>query len=271
MFILVLFLLGLAIGPISSFFGVGGGFLIVAVLYWLYPDLSAQVVVSTSLGVICLNSIINVRNFRKLHMVPEWRLALSIALTMAFGCLFGSRISPWFSVASLRLVVACLLFINSVTTFFRKEPEGLSNGDRGKAFVVPLAFCLIFMAGVLAGITGLGGGIVVIPVFFYLLRIPFRRLSLYSNIAMVGSSSMGVVNYALMGYGGPVVFEEEFLNGFQFGRFNIFIVLCIFTGACISSPLGVGLRKRVGEGRDRYLLSALLFVLSCRLFWSLLG
>ena len=120
-FILVLFLLGLVIGPISTFFGIGGGFLIISVLYWLYPDLSPQVVISTSLGVICLNSMVNIRNFRKLQMVPEWNLALSIAMTMAVGCLLGSQMSAWFSIESIKLVIASLLIINSVTTFFAES------------------------------------------------------------------------------------------------------------------------------------------------------
>ena len=137
--------------------------------------------------------------------------------------------------------------------------------------VVPLAFCLIFLAGMLAGITGLGGGIVILPVFFHLLRIPFRQLPLYSNIAMVGSSTVGVLNYALTTFGESIVFDEEFLNHFQFGRFNMAVVLCVFIGACLSSSIGVRLRRMVRGDVDRYLLSALLFVLSFRLFWSVAG
>ena len=266
----ILFLLGLIVGPVSSFFGVGGGFIVVPGLYWPYPDLPPQVVISTSFGVIFLNGLVNIRNFLRASLRPRWKLAISIALIMAMGALVGSTLSFRLSVYALKNFLACVLVFNAVMTLFAKtSQEEAPVISLRKRALIP-AFSLIFLAGVMAGITGLGGGIILLPVFYHLLKIPFRKLSLYSNIAMLGSCFVGVVNYIVLGLNGRVVpWGNSVLDGFQWGYFNGALALCIFVGAFVSSPLGVWAKKRVRGRQDKYLFSALLLFLSGRLFWSL--
>lgn len=270
MVVLVLFSLGLLVGPIASFFGVGGGFLIVPVLYWICPGLPPQSVIATSLGVICLNCLVNVRNFMRARFVPRWRLSALIVAVVGVGTLVGGTLASRFDAGTLKTILAWLLLSNSVTTFFARpapsEPEDYS-------YNVPLLLCAlppICLGGVVAGVSGLGGGIVILPVLYHLLKIPFRRLPLYSNIAMIGGSSVGTVKFALVD--GPAdPFGGGMLSLFQWGHVNGAVALCIFLGACVTSPVGIRLKGRVRGLRDRRLLSVLLFGLSMRLFWDLRG
>ena len=267
---LALFLLGLVVGPISSFFGVGGGFVVVPALYWSYPDIAPQVVISTSFGVIFLNCLVNIRNFLRISLRPRWSISLSATVVMATGALLGNALSFHFSVYALKFFLACMLVFSAGMTFFAKTSvEEAPVITLRKRLLIP-AFIFIFFAGILAGITGLGGGIIVLPVFYHLLKIPFRKLSLYTNITMVGTCFVGTVNYILVGLDAPLVpWNNPILDEFQWGYFNGALALCIFMGSFISSPFGVWLRKRVRGKQDRYLFSALLLFLSGRLFWSL--
>ena len=266
--VFILFLLGLVIGPITSYFGVGGGFIVVPALYWLYPHISAQVVISTSLGVIFLNCFVNIRNFFRAELKPKWTLAISVGIIMSLGAFLGSLLSSYFSVYVLKFFLACLLFFNAIITFFARKSESPLADTFFKNSSFIMALILIFFAGTLAGITGLGGGIFILPVLFHLLKIPFHKLSLYSNIAMIGSSFVGVTNYILTDSAFASSGSSP-LEQFQWGSFNGAIALCIFMGVLVSSPLGVILRKRVRGKQDPYLFSALLLFLSLRLFWTL--
>ena len=61
--IIYLIITGMFVGLMSSFFGVGGGSLMMPILFMLYPDIPAQAIIPSSLGVIFLNSLINNYHF----------------------------------------------------------------------------------------------------------------------------------------------------------------------------------------------------------------
>ena len=78
----ILLLAGVAVGVISAFFGVGGGVLIMPVLYSEFSFLPAQVAIASSLGLICLNSATNVFNFWRAGKKVDIKFSLFIVVFM---------------------------------------------------------------------------------------------------------------------------------------------------------------------------------------------
>ena len=265
----ILFLLGLVTGVISSFFGIGGGFLIIPCLYWRYPSIPPQVVISTSLGIIFLNCLMNTRNFLKDSLKPKWSLAVLLIVFMGLGSFFGGRFSFVFHASLLKLILAFLLFYNGTMVFFSTRLKNLSPSQRLSLKGKVTSFTLIVLAGFLAGLSGVGGGILILPILFKRFGVPYIRLSLYSNLAMLGSTFVGTMNYALM-ENQREIFDNAYLNRFQWGHFNGTMAFCVFAGALLTGPLGVYLRKKIPEGKNPYIFSVLLFCLSLRLFLDII-
>ena len=265
----ILFLLGLATGVLSSFFGVGGGFLIIPCLYWLYPSIPPQVVISTSLGIIFLNCLVNIRNFLKNSLTPNWSLAVSLIVCMGLGSLIGGRFSFLFHASLLKLIVAFLLLYNGIMMIFRFRMQNRSPSQKHFLHNRVVSFSFIVLAGFLAGLTGVGGGIVILPVLLKGFRVPYIKLSLYSNLSMMGSTFVGAASYVFM-ENQREIFDNAYLNRFQWGHLNGTVAFCVFAGALFTAPLGVYLRKKVPEGQDRYIFGILLFFLSLRLFLDII-
>ncbi len=265
----ILFLLGLVSGLVSSFLGVGSGFLVVPCLYWLYPTIPPQVTIATSLGIIFLNSLMNIRNFLRASIRPEWPLAFLLVLFMGLGAFFGGHFSFFFHPSLLKLILAILLLYNGVMVFSFTRMKDLGPSQKFSFGGRVISFAFIIFAGFLAGLTGVGGGVVILPILFKILGVPYTKLPLYSNMAMMGSTLVGTVSYILI-ENQKEIFKNVYFDRFQWGQFNGTITLCIFAGALFTGPLGVYLRNKTPEDRGQYIFSTLLFFLSLRLFLDII-
>ena len=265
----ILLVLGFVVGIISSFLGVGGGFVLLPCLYWLYPMAPPQVIISSSLSVIFLNSLLNIGHFINTGLRPSKDLSYYLLCLMSLGAFVGGYFSFSLSTFYLKLILALLLFYNGSIVLFcrtKKTPRILRECSRRRKGTF---FSFILLIGALAGLTGIGGGVLMIPLLIWGLRVPYTQLSLYSNIAMLGSSFTSSITYVLIkGHEGP--FSSAVLNAFQLGQVNGLIVFCIFIGALCTRSLGIWLKGKTQEGLDRAILSTLLFCLSARIFWDIL-
>jgi uncharacterized membrane protein YfcA len=111
-----------AVGLLTGFFGVGGGFAVVPALV-LALGLSMPVAVGTSLLVIAINSITALL-FRAGHAVTlDWWVIGGFTLAAVVGSLFGSRVVSRVSPARLSLAFTVLLVLVAVYTAARSVPS----------------------------------------------------------------------------------------------------------------------------------------------------
>jgi uncharacterized membrane protein YfcA len=104
---------GLAIGAMTGFFGVGGGFLIVPAMTSLL-GLSIRRAIATSLAVIGLTGLAALAIHLARGAEPDWPLTLALGGAVAIGALAGSilghRLSPTILARAFALLVAVLAF-----------------------------------------------------------------------------------------------------------------------------------------------------------------
>jgi uncharacterized membrane protein YfcA len=102
---------GLAVGGMTGFFGVGGGFLIVPVLTSLL-GLPLRRAIATSLAVIGLTGLVALGAHLARGAEPDWPLTIALSGAVAIGAVSGSSLGSRVSSAALArafaLVVALL-------------------------------------------------------------------------------------------------------------------------------------------------------------------
>ncbi|WP_417335487.1 sulfite exporter TauE/SafE family protein [Halobacteriovorax marinus] len=269
MLILGLIVTGIFVGLLSTFFGVGGGILIVPTLYTFFSFLPAQVVIATSLTLIFFNSTRNTYNFSKAGVKPNFKFVAPIALAMLIGVIFGGRLALTLDAKTIKLIFSIFVFIIAIRNIFNKNKVADHNNWSPKFTFTTISLGTLtgLVGGLISGLTGLGGGAVLIPLFILILDIPFKKLSVHSNACMVVGTFTGMLTYLIQ----PTptfVFNYRILEMGQVGYVNFSIVIALFIGSSLSSKLGVILTQKVSPQVANMLFSILLIVISIKTFVS---
>jgi len=184
----ILVLVGLTTGLISSFFGVGGGVIVIPALFFLIPKLPPQNALGISLGMIFFNSLLNTYNFHRSGVFISKRVVLSIGPTMVLGTLLSSYANQFISPIVVKQIFACALIFVAVRAIrLQNSPQNApqdptSPSPRSQAKLL-LGIFIGLAGGLVAGLTGLGGGIVLVPSFINFYKMPFINVTATSNAA----------------------------------------------------------------------------------------
>lgn len=151
--------IGLAAGLLSGLFGVGGGTVIVPLLALLL-GFDQRLSAGTSLAAIVPTALVGVISYA-LHDSVAWIPAVILAIGSVVGAQIGTRLLPRISQTALRWCFVGFLVIVIVSLFLVIPSRG---ADLELTWVTgPLLLVLGLFTGVLAGLIGVGGGIVVVP------------------------------------------------------------------------------------------------------------
>ncbi len=259
-------LLGLGVGFVSSFFGVGGGSLIVPVLYMIFPQAIGPFVIANSLGVIVFSTSINLYNFNRKKMISRWSYLVYMALGAGIGGLTGSFLVHLFSTIVLKRIFAVLIMVSIMKILLGKSHKGNADGSFSDGKEIPLV--LVGLAGgLVAALTGLGGGIILIPLLASVLRVPFTQITIFSNAGMLAGSIVGVAFHAFHFTPTLAPIVSGHFVPFQFGQLNFLLIGMISFGAIFSSRFGVWLSTRVGESVKKWSICFLLILVVIKMFF----
>lgn len=155
--------IGLISGVMSGLFGIGGGTIIVPLLlFWAKFD--HRLAAGTSITAILPTAIVGAISYG----IPgniDWVAAICLAAGMVVGAQFGSWMLPRVSQAVLQLGFMGFLLVVIVSLWFI-VPGRDAEIEIGVWAVFFLALTGIF-TGILAGLLGVGGGVVVVPILMF--------------------------------------------------------------------------------------------------------
>jgi uncharacterized membrane protein YfcA len=119
-------------------------------------------------------------------------------------------------------------------------------------------------AGAVASAVGVGGGVVLVPAYGRLLRLPFHRAVGTSSATILVISALSTGAYAGLGWG---------LTGqpLALGYVDVGTGLLLAGPAVIGAQSGAALAHRVETGWLRWTFAALAVVVAGRLVWGALG
>jgi uncharacterized protein len=157
-------LVGLAAGMLSGLFGVGGGLLIVPGLVGIVK-LERRLAHGTSLAAtlpIALGSVITYIY----HGNIDWAVVAYLTIGSIAGAVIGTHLLHIVPKRVLVIAFVVVILATAIRLLVNSEPTGRADTTVTSAFLLIL---LGLVSGTLAGMLGIGGGIIMVPamVVFY--------------------------------------------------------------------------------------------------------
>ncbi len=261
---LLLILTGMLIGGMTAFFGIGGGAIMASVFHSIYPSMNPHTIIANCLGVIFCNGLINTLHFWKLRRIPNWRVLLPLCIAMVAGAQLGSRLALQISTQGLKQILAATLIISALRLALSKTSSTKTGMAPHLIRLTPLKTLATLAAGsiggFIAGLTGIGGGFVILPTLILLHQMPLAWLSVYSNPAMALSALSGMS--VLLATPAPSLPPFPIsLQAFQWGHLNLAVIALLVASSWPSAFIAARLSTRINpKHAHRTLIGLLIFM-----------
>jgi len=255
---------GIVGGILAGLLGVGGGIVIVPVLFHILPyfgvgdDIRMHVAVGTSLATIILTSISSARSHYKKGAI-DTQLLKRWGPIIFIGVLFGTWFASKTDATILTGIFAVLALFVAANMAFRPENVHLSDKLPGSPFKELIALFI----GSFSAMMGIGGGTFTVPILT-LFSYPIRKA--VGTAAAIGLiiSIPGTLGFLLSG-----LTVSELPPG-NIGYVNMlgFIVIVPMTVLC--APFGAHLAHSINTGLLKKAFALFLFLTSLRMFYGLI-
>jgi len=202
-YILVLLVTGIIVGFASGLLGVGGGFIMVPIQYWLLtssgldPTLATRVAFGTSLAVILPTAMSGCRGHSCMGTVL-WRPGIIMGVSGLAGAFIGGTIAAHAPGDLLKIVFGLVVIAGAARMLLagRLKP---GTPRTGTLFYVLWGFPL----GIVSGLSGIGGGVLMIPVMVVAMGFSMHQAVGTSSVGIAFNSIGGILSYAINGMGVP--------------------------------------------------------------------
>ncbi|EIT86995.1 putative permease with tauE sulfite export domain [Fictibacillus macauensis ZFHKF-1] len=190
--------IGLAIGIISGFFGLGGGFILTPVLMLFgYPPIVA---IATSLLYSIGTSISGVVAHLRLKNI-YWKTAITLGISGVLATQAANPLVVYMSNHHWDKIVIPVLYIVLMGYFcvqllVKRRKKEQDRGATRHAFSLPKTLLIGFVSGFLSSTLGVGGGFVMVPLMISILKIEPRKAVGTSLVSVFAIVSAGFITYA---------------------------------------------------------------------------
>lgn len=257
--ILGLVAVGVFAGIIGAIFGLGGGIIFVPFLTIVFGLSATEAAAISLVGIVA--SSVGAASLYVERGKTNVRLGLLLEITSALGAIIGALIAGYLADWLLLCVFSAMLLYSAAHMILHKErivdaPEG-GNGlifsyfDESERRVrkyqvenLRAGMSLCTVAGAISSMTGVGGGVIKVPVMNMVMHVPVKIASATSSY-MIGITA----------FSGALMF---FLNGYIILDYAAGIAI----GSFIGSLIGVRISGRIGAGSFRKYLSVLLVIVA---------
>ena len=255
---------GAAAGLAAGMFGIGGGAVIVPVLYFLFDGMgygatAMHVAVSTSLATIILTSARSVMAHNS-HGAVDWDIIRSWAPWIVTGALIGMGLSGLLSKQALLGIFGSMAFVLSAQLFFGRPTWRLADEMPGGAIRAGLGMAI----GALSALMGIGGGTFGVSLMTLYGRPIHRAVATAAGWGVAIGLPSAIVA-VFIGWGHPNLppFSLGYVNLAAFALISVFTVTMAPVGAKLAHSLDAVLLKR--------LFAVLLALVAARMLWKALG
>jgi len=237
---------GVLAGFLAGLFGVGGGVLVVPALV-IATSMSQRMAHGTSLAAVVPISIASLAVYTAQDNV-DWEVTLWLAPGAIFGAIVGTRLLHVLPQRTLGLLFAALLLASAVRLFLATDTTG--RAELSVLGVVAL-LAIGLATGIVAGLLGVGGGVVMIPAMILLLSI--------SPVLAKGTSAAVIVPTALIGT----------WRNRSTGNVDLRAAWIVGVAGIVTAALGGLLADRMSDQVSNVLFATLLLIVAGRLLWQL--
>ena len=244
--ILILLAAGAGTGFTSGLLGIGGGAVMVPVSYWLIltmnvpPDIAIRMAFGTSLLVI-LPTVISGSWRHNKEKAVRWKIALILGSCALVGGLVGATLAAHLPEKTLKLGFGALVLAIALWMGLGMMPKLRRDSAEPRETLWLVAACG-FPIGIISGLTGIGGGVLIVAV-----------LVLGTSVAAIILGSLGgIVGYIVNGLG------ISGLPPYSLGYVNLPIFLCLVATSIPMAQLGAKAAHALPAKPLRYIFIAFL-------------
>jgi len=227
--------LGLLVGTLSGFFGIGGGTILVPALLLLTYDI--KVAVGISIVQMVFSSIFGtLLNSKKGTL--DYKMTSFIGVGGFLGALFSATITQHLSEKFLEIIFLSFVVFALIRVFTTLSVE------THKRDVAPFYLLVIgFFIGIFSMTIGVGGSILLVPILVGFFHIPLKNATSAGLFFVVFSSLSGLISHLLDG-------SIDYTTGITIGIASLFGVY-----------LGINLKEYVSAKLHKMLLTLFYFTL----------
>lgn len=208
---MILFLIGSLAGFAGAIVGLGGGFVMIPFLIFLYK-LSPQLIIGTSMAVLFVNSISSSIAYSKQGRV-DFRSGAWFALMMVPGSVIGALLAELFT-SKLFFVVFGLFLISISLSLLLKPNQPVTKflaptvtrhfvDAKGETYTYSFhrgfGMTVSFFTGFLSSLLGIGGGSILVPTMVLLLTFPPHIAAATSMFTIMLSAFVGTLSHIALG------------------------------------------------------------------------
>jgi uncharacterized membrane protein YfcA len=266
---LLVYFIGLLItgvigGLIAGLFGVGGGIVIVPILFWIFTSLNfpneilMHMVIGSSLATIIPTSISSARAHYhrgsiEIDIIKKWAPGIFL------GAIIGGLSGKYFSVNELKYLFASIAFLVALNMFF-KEPLRLGNNFPKSRLLNIIMSSLI---GLVSSLMGVGAGTLGVPALVAL------SVPIHKAIGTAAALGLFIAVPATLGlaFSG---FNIPNRPPMSIGYVNLIAFFIMFPLTVFFAPVGVKLAHRINQRALKSIFGVFLIITSIKMLSSII-
>jgi len=258
---------GAVVGFTAALLGVGGGFIMVPVMYWVMSsasvpeDIALRTAFGTSLLVILPTVMSSSWRHHKAAAVV-WKVSLLLGPMGAVGALAGSTIASYVPCGPLKVGFGVFVLLIAL-----RMAVGLKNSASGELEPpLPKRSHLVVLGlvmGVISGMTGLGGGALMVPALVLLFHFPMRRAVATSSAAIIFTAIGGIIGYVVNGL------DVAGRLPYSIGYVNLAIFAALVVTSVPMAQLGARAAHSIDASKLRLLFVVLMVYVGLRMMGAL--
>lgn len=250
-------LIGLLAGYLAGFLGIGGGFVVVPALTFLFlkdpqtAPWAIHMAIATSLGTMLVTSLSSMLAHHRKRAV-RWSLVRSLAGGLAIGAVVGAAVADRLQPDSLVRVVGVFASLAGLQLILARKPIGEKPlpGQPGASFVG-------LIIGAISSLIGIGGGALTGP---WQLWHGVKAQNAVATSAACGYpiAIAGSISFVLFGLGGD-------MPAGALGYIHIPALIGIALTSAVAAPLGVATVHRLPPMLVKRLFGGFLVLVGLRM------
>lgn len=262
--ILALLIAGFFAGIIAGLLGVGGGIILVPVLFQTFilfdlpTYLQIHMAVGTSLAIICFTGMQSARSHLARHAVDR-EIIKSWGGFIVFGALAGALAARFIAPAGLKVIFAALSLGMGVRMLMSRQ----AGEARGPVLPAGAQRGLSLLIGFFSALMGIGGGTLSVPLLAASGRDMHRAVGTSAALGVIVAVP-ATVGFIFAGWSLPD------LPIFAAGYVNLLVAILMIPASMAGAPLGVSLAHRLSKRALNRIFAVFLLLSGGRMLLALI-
>lgn len=254
---------GIFAGLLAGLLGVGGGIVIVPVLFFLFqsfgvsPESAMYIATGTSLATIIPTSISSIRSHRKkgnvdADLLKQWGLLILV------GVLIGSWLVTKVDGRYLTTLFGIVATLSALNMLFRTGKSALAESLPGRMGQSVIAGCI----GFFSSMVGIGGGTLSVPILTAFNYPAHKAVGTAAAIGLIISfpAALYLLIFGQTPHDAPLG---------TFGYINLVGFACIVPLTVICAPIGAGIASKLDANMLKKIFAVVLLITGTRMLAQL--